>query len=75
MTRVRITPNTRYIFRIICHLIIITSLIFAGSKAKKGKARELEYKERRKNTKSFVEMAREEKEAKQREQEQDTNPK
>ena len=72
MTRVRITPNTRYIFRIICHLIIITSLIFAGSKAKKDKARELEYKERRKNTKSFAEMAREEKEGRETNQKDDT---
>lgn len=48
---------------------------FGREKYLRQKEKELEYEERLKNTKSFAEMAREEKEAKQREQEQDTNPK
>ena len=62
------------------HVILVCLLIAHGStfgkeRLRRQKEKELEYEERRKNTKSFAEMAWEEKEAKQREQEQDTNPK
>lgn len=78
ITGCELTVTNRF-YRWVILALADLGLAYAGTfgreKYLRQKEKELEYEERRKDTKSFAEMVREEKEAKQREQEQDANPK